>query len=39
MIIYTDGGWPLWLRALIALFSVGLVGVLGWRYYVHYWRR
>ncbi len=39
MIIYSDGGWPLWLRVLIALFAAGLVSVMGWQYYKRYWRR
>jgi hypothetical protein len=39
MLIYTDGGWPLWVRALITVFAAGLVAVMGWRYYKHYWRR
>jgi Tfp pilus assembly protein PilO len=39
VIIYTDGGWPLWVRVLIAVFAVALLAVLGWRYYKHYWRR
>ena len=39
MLIYTDGSWPLWVRALIAVFAAGLVAMMGWRYYKHYWRR
>jgi Tfp pilus assembly protein PilO len=39
VIIYTDGSWPLWLRALITLFAAALVAVMGWQYYKRYWRR
>jgi len=30
MIIYSDTSWPLWARIAIAVFSVGLLGVLIW---------
>jgi plastocyanin domain-containing protein len=39
MIIYSDTSWPLWARIAIAVFSVGLLGVLIWWYYQHFWRR
>jgi hypothetical protein len=39
VIIYTDSGWPLWLRALITIFAAALVAMMGWRYYKRYWRR
>jgi len=39
VLIYSDGGWPLWLRVLIAVFAAVLFAVLAWRYYVHFWRR
>jgi hypothetical protein len=39
VIIYSDSSWPLWARIAITVFSVGLFGVLAWRYYLHFWRR
>jgi hypothetical protein len=39
MLIYVDSDWPLWLRVLITLFAAGLVAILAWRYYTHFWRR
>lgn len=37
MIIYSGG--PLWLRILIAIGALVLLVVLGWRYYVQFWKR
>jgi Tfp pilus assembly protein PilO len=39
VVIYTDSSWPLWLRVLITVFAAGLVVVMAWRYYRHFWRR
>jgi hypothetical protein len=39
VIIYSDGSWPLWARASIAVFAAGLVAVMAWQYYKHFWRR
>jgi hypothetical protein len=39
VIIYSDTGWPLWARAAVAVFALGLLGVFIWRYYTNVWRR
>jgi hypothetical protein len=33
VIIPYDSSWPLWARALITVFALGLFAVLAWRYY------
>jgi hypothetical protein len=39
VLIYTGSGWPLWARALVAIFAAGLFLLMAWRYYQHYLRR
>jgi len=39
VVIYSDSSWPLWARIAVAVSAVGLLGVLVWRYYTHFWRR
>jgi hypothetical protein len=33
VIIPYDSSWPLWARALITMFALGLFAFLAWRYY------